>query len=365
MYSGRAEKTIQACRFCWMCRHVCPIGLKTGKESHNPRGKALLLSLDGKGVDLLNDLARDIFECCLCNACAENCETGYEPAVFIREARQKVYINNMAPECVEAVIEHALKTGSIYKETEKKKSFFSEISKGLPETADVLIYLGESAATHCPEMAFSLVNLLKKAGIDFMVNKQEVPSGAELYDLLGGVEEVQRIARICTEQINTSKAKDIVVLDPTNARMFKQEYPTWGCEVKGNVSTATSFVDKLIKDQKLVVRKTLKTVTFHDPCRLARDLKETLPARSILSTMGLTIKEMFQHGSLTKCCGGEVLASHSKFLATLTAEGRLDDVRRIGVDTVVCACPSCVNNLTHDKSEIKVIDLFSLLDSNC
>ena len=45
MFSEKAYKNAEACRFCWMCRHLCPVQLVTGKETNTPRAKGLLVSM--------------------------------------------------------------------------------------------------------------------------------------------------------------------------------------------------------------------------------------------------------------------------------------------------------------------------------
>ena len=45
LISEKNKKTIDACRFCWMCRHICPIGNVTGRERNNARARALSLSM--------------------------------------------------------------------------------------------------------------------------------------------------------------------------------------------------------------------------------------------------------------------------------------------------------------------------------
>ena len=42
MFSEKSKKNADACRFCWMCRHLCPVQLVTGKETNTPRAKGLL-----------------------------------------------------------------------------------------------------------------------------------------------------------------------------------------------------------------------------------------------------------------------------------------------------------------------------------
>ena len=41
MFSEKSKKNADACRFCWMCRHLCPVQLVTGKETNTPRAKGL------------------------------------------------------------------------------------------------------------------------------------------------------------------------------------------------------------------------------------------------------------------------------------------------------------------------------------
>ena len=47
--SDKSKQTIDACRFCWMCRHICPIGNATGQERNTARARALALSLVTRG----------------------------------------------------------------------------------------------------------------------------------------------------------------------------------------------------------------------------------------------------------------------------------------------------------------------------
>jgi len=48
MISQNALHHAEKCRFCWMCRHLCPVQHQTGKELNTPRAKGLLLSMVNK-----------------------------------------------------------------------------------------------------------------------------------------------------------------------------------------------------------------------------------------------------------------------------------------------------------------------------
>ena len=46
MISQLASKHADKCRFCWMCRHLCPVQLQTGKDGLFTR----FFASDGQGA---------------------------------------------------------------------------------------------------------------------------------------------------------------------------------------------------------------------------------------------------------------------------------------------------------------------------
>ena len=49
MISEKANKIADGCRFCWMCRHICPTGIATGREEFTPRARGLMVSMLKRG----------------------------------------------------------------------------------------------------------------------------------------------------------------------------------------------------------------------------------------------------------------------------------------------------------------------------
>lgn len=358
MLSDKSRKTVKACRFCWMCRHLCPVGLTTGRESNGPRAKALFLSLMEKGLPIQKEAAQDMYECALCNACASNCETGYEPAAYIRDARAALATQGLVPEKVQLVIDALLKNGNLYGEDT------AEAVKDLDRGSDgkVLLYAGASAAIKSPENLTALMNLLEKSGVAFKLFLGANSSGAAEYDLLGDIAEVRDICAVCAKAINAEGKDTLVVLNPSDAVMFKQNYPAWGIPINARVVTATAFAAELVRNGSLKPKRAAGIVTYHDPCRLARDLEETEPARELIEAMGYTLKEMFQSRKITKCCGGEVLAAHAPELVQKMACNRKADAERTGAELLITACPGCSAILSSVEG-MEVKDLFVLLDS--
>lgn len=368
MFSEKAKKDANNCRFCWMCRYICPIGQVTGKEINNARAKGLLVSFADRGHEFDESYAEAMYECALCGACTQDCATGFEPPVFIREARTEAVVKEIVPANVRPLIDNIDTTGNIFGIAPDE--LFAKGRQLLPdakEKANILFYVGATALVKTPEIVEAIGSLFKKAEIDFAILPDEGQSGAEQGDLIGYVAETVESAKKTVEKIKATGAKKVVVLDPNCARVMKQQYPVWGCELQADVVTATSFMAGLIKDGKLSVKKLFfKDVTYHDPCKLSRDLDETQSARDILAAMGMEIKEMLLNGKWTKCCGTEILQEHSAPVADLTAGSRWGDAQRIGAKTMVTACPGCFDVFSLRVPEgMQIMDLFVLLDKSC
>ncbi len=368
MFSERARKNADACRFCWMCRHLCPVGLATGREMNTPRAKGLMVSLIERGYEYTAEMAADMYECCLCEACTKDCATGFEPPLFIREARSRAVAAGIAPPAVEKAITDLLETDNIYgiPKAERGKGYEAE-AKGLPDKAPVALRIGAAAAYQHPEMAIAVIRLLKAAKVEFCLIRDESQAGTELGDLMGFVGEVKAVAQAAVAQADATGADTLVVLDPSEARTLIRECGEWGCAPTAKVVTATAFIAGLVRDGKLKPSTlAMGPVTFHDPCRLARDLEETGPARELLAAMGLELKEMFLRGAMTTCCGGTALKAHSPQLASMTAARRRADAVRTGASTLVTACPGCRAVLDGASAEgVAVEDIFVLLARAC
>jgi len=342
-----------------MCRHLCPVGLATGREVNTPRAKALLLSMVERGTEYDNEMANSMYQCLLCGACTNDCATGYEPPLFIREARTMAVVNDLVPENVQDIIDKIERTGNIY--GVQKPAY-----KGNLEKADVLLYVGEVAAIKQPAMVEAVINLLNKADVSFSILENEPASGTFLGDLLGFVDEVRSQAKLCADAINALNPKTVVVLDSYEAVTMKQRYPEWGCEVKADVETVTSFISKLIEDGKLKPAKQTGDVTYHDDSRLARDLDEHEPARNIIKAMGYNLHEMFLNRRLAKCCGSSLFKAYEPKLALLTSEGRWDDVKNININTLITASPQVIDVMGENVPEgMSLKNLFVMLDKAC
>ena len=355
MISQNALHHAEKCRFCFMCRHLCPVQLQTGKEINTPRAKGLLLSMHRKGTaEFDRDMARTMYECLTCDACVNDCATGYQPPLFIREARTEAVVNDLAPDEVMTLIENVEKSGNIY--GMEKPSFAREGS-------DVLVYVGEVAACRVPQMAKSLLALLEKAGVSAKVLENEPASGVMSGDLMGYVDEVVQQAKALAKAINDTGLKTVVVLNSYDAEMMKQRYAAMGAEIHARIVTATSFVADLIAKGALTPKKATGTLAAcHDDDRLARTFYEFEPVRAMAKAAGYALTEMFNKERLAKSCGNAVTLAYMPEIVKRVAGGRWDDLLRTEAKVILTANPESYLCLEAARPEgACVVDLYSAL----
>ncbi len=355
MISQNAMLHAEKCRYCFMCRHLCPVQLQTGKEINTPRAKGLVLSMVSKGTETFDrDMAQTMYECMLCDACVNDCATGYQPPVYIREARTEAVVNDLAPQAVMDLIANIEATGNIY--GMDKPSFAQD-------GTDVLVYVGEVAACKAPQMAKSLLKLLARAGVSAKVLDKEPASGVMLADLAGYVDEVTQQARTCADAINAAGLPTVVVLDSYDAEIIKQQYPQWGCEVSANVVTATEFVAGLYAAGKLTAKAANGTLAAcHDDDRLARTFHEFEPIRALAAAAGFALCEMFNTERLAKSCGSAVTLEYMPNITVKVAGGRWSDLLRTDARTMVTANPQsflCLSQATPEGCTL--VDLYTAL----
>lgn len=114
MFSNDSARQADACRFCWMCRHICPVAGSTGNEAWTPRAKGLMVSMIERGTEYDAQIAQAMYHCTMCEACSNDCVTGFKPTDFIREARTLAIVNGFAPKAVNDEIDNILSRGNIF-----------------------------------------------------------------------------------------------------------------------------------------------------------------------------------------------------------------------------------------------------------
>ncbi len=351
------RKTIDSCRFCWMCRHICPIGNVTGRERNNARARALTLSMVLRGTGLTEDITANVYECALCRACTKECATGWDPIGFTKAARLEAAIAGVTPPYIRRLIENIEKTGNPYGMTEisgelkkaieaavaKNKAAAGKSADGTPQTGSsaagkgILFFLGTDARYKSPKSAINAIKLLKSANTDFDILEDEPDSGYMMDFLLGKIDETSSIMKKTAETLNGYDT--VIVYDPSDSKVFMREYKEWGIGLKAKIRTFTSFLAELFSKGPFKPVKSKISYTFQDPAHLARDLEETEDARTVLEACGI-VKEMQLNRKDTMWAGNLIMNEYMPEVIRKTASERWKNAHATGADVLVTACPS-------------------------
>lgn len=327
----KAKKIADSCRFCWMCRHVCPIGNATGQERNTARARALGVSLVVRGATELKEIADNIYECTLCGACTNNCVTGWDPKAFVQEVKTEILLNGETPAYITALLEKYQATGNVYGK---------EACKCLEELyntdSETLLFVGQDALYRSPESVKNAVALLKKAGLSVSLTKEQ-DSGNALWFLTGKTQETQNAAKACAEKLNVYKT--VIVYDPVDLRLFLHEYKEWGIEITANIVSFNEYLLSLIESGKIKVRKSTNEYSLQDNYAYARELDDSETGRKLIEKVG-EVKDMLLIGKEANLAGNAIMSEYMPDVMSQVAKDRWVNAKNTDCKTVVTENPA-------------------------
>ncbi|MDE6274772.1 MAG: (Fe-S)-binding protein, partial [Clostridiales bacterium] len=297
----KAKGIIDSCRFCWMCRHVCPIGNVTGQERNTARARALGCSLVVRGATELKEIADNIYECTLCGACTNNCVTGWDPKVFVQELKTEIVLSGVTPDYIHALFDKYQKSGNVY-----GAGVCECLSEVLKTQSDICLFVGQDALYKSPESVKNAVALLAKAGVKVAVDKNQ-DSGAAMWFLTGKTQETQLAAKKCAETLNGYKT--VIVYDPVDLALMRHEYNEWGIEIKANIVGFNEYVLGLLDSGKLKVKKSKREYSLQDNYAYARELDDVQTGRKLIEKAGI-VKDMLLVGKEANLAGQLIMAEY-------------------------------------------------------
>ncbi len=327
----KAKKIADSCRFCWMCRHVCPIGNATGLERNTARARSLGVSLVVRGATELKEIADNIYECTLCGACTNNCMTGWDPKVFIQEVKTEIVLNGETPEYIVKLLERYQTTGNVYGKEPCK--CLNELYNTDSETA---LFVGQDALYKSPESVKNAVAVLKKAGMKVSLEKNQ-DSGAALWFLTGKTQETQNAAKACAETLN--KYKTVIVYDPVDLKLMLHEYKEWGIEIKAEIIGFNEYLLSLLENGKIIVKKSVNEYSLQDSYAYARELDDSETGRKLIEKVGV-VKDMLLIGKEANLAGQLIMTEYMPEVMTQVAKDRWTNAINMDCKTVVTENPA-------------------------
>ncbi|MBQ3219500.1 MAG: (Fe-S)-binding protein [Clostridia bacterium] len=329
--SKKAKGIIDSCRFCWMCRHICPIGNATGLERNTARARALGASLVVRGATELKEISDNVYECTLCGACTNNCMTGWDPKVFIQELKTEIVLNGVAPDYIMSLLEKYQNSGNVFglNACDCLNSLFEVKS-------DVALLVGQTALYKTPESVKKAVELLNKANVKVALDKNQ-DSGAALWFLTGKTAETLSAAKKVAESMNTYKT--VIVYDPVDLSLIMHEYKEWGIEIKAKVVGFNEYVLGLIENGALKVKKSDKEYSLQDNYAYARELDDSETGRKLIEKVGKN-KDMLLIGKEANLAGQLIMAEYMPQVMQQVALDRWTNAINMDCKTVVTENPA-------------------------
>ena len=356
--SDKSKQIIDACRFCWMCRHICPIGNATGQERNTSRARALALSMVNRGsAELTEDIMDNVYECACCSACTNDCATGWDPVEFTKEVRKQAVMEGKTPAYIMKMVQNCVQTGNIYGATEVDKELAKAIKAHEAKTS-TLLYLGSDARFKAPKDAINAIQLLEKAGVSFTVLENEPDSGAAMEYMVSKVQETSQAMKKAAAAMNEFDL--VVVYEPFDAKVIVREYQEWNVGLNTQVMTFPAYLRALLKEGKLSVKQTNEKITYQDSYILARELNDTENAREVLNACA-DLTEMMLNRKFTALAGHLLMSQYIPGVIALTAERRLEEAKATGATKVVVSSVAEKLAMTAAADSLQIVTLEELL----
>lgn len=358
-------KKVRSCIECYSCLTTCPVVKYFKEEFGGPYFMRYFSKFNFDPKDKssrLNDvLSQGLYKCTSCGKCKSVCPKNINTfGDGIEKLREIACREDLGP-----YPEHEEFKKNIEKTNRSIKlngiSFIEAINKVKGEKKDkakVALFTGCMVDYKLQDIGYALADVLEANGIDFDVPEGQVCCGSPL--LRTGQTE------IVEELVNKNKEifKDydtVITVCAGCGATLKNDHKKYGSNL--NVMDISEFlVDKLNTEK---MKNLNMTVTWHDPCHLARGQEIKDEPRNIINQIkGVEFVEMEYP---CQCCGaGGGVKSGESEIALKLAKEKAKMIEKTGAEAVITICPFCQYNLqdglnSENLSNIKAMNILELL----
>lgn len=340
-----------------------------------------------------------MYACTLCGACDVGCKRNLdlEVELTLEALRVKAVNDGAAPlPAHKKIVDNINSKKNYWGSSESKAKCFTDVKP--VDKADVLYFVGCSSSLVNPSLAQATAKIFKATGTDFMILKDEECCGNTVFSI-GMWDNAKQIAEKNIAAVKASGAKTLVVNCAECYRMWKVDYPKLldiaTDDLGFEVLHIIEFADKALAEEKLKLTKPVDVrFTYHDACSVSRLSDKWVPykgergwmgmiypgllrrrgrqglyeqARNLLNAIpGATFSEGIRIRENTFCCGGGRGAKEAyPDYARVSANHKLDEVKAVGAEVVVSACPWCKSNFSQTIKEngddIQAMDITELI----
>jgi Fe-S oxidoreductase len=392
---------LDACTKCGRCHVACPANVAGGPLS--PRDLVLDLRqwvdqqskiptlldrerrptatgpLSPNGdTKLAGDVIKEktLWACTTCMACVEACPVGIEHVSTIVQMRRSLVDEGRMEATLQDTLQNFATQGNSFGKSSRQRARWTKgldfkIKDARKEPVRYLWFVGDFAAfdERVAGLSRTLATILNDAGVDFGILYEDERNSGNDVRRIGEEGLFEMLVEQNLEAFGNATFDEIVTTDPHSLNTLRNEYPEFGLDKP--VLHYTELLASLVEDGTLPVKPLGRTVTYHDPCYLARYNRVTEAPRKLLGALGCTVTEMPRNKDNTFCCGaggGRIWMDDSN-LTERPSENRIREAVSVGVDTFVVACPKDMTmytdaaKTTGNEETMAVLDVVQLLEA--
>jgi Fe-S oxidoreductase len=332
--------TTEGCRYCLMCRHVCPVTRVTYNEATSPHGWALTVASVRRGqLDWNAETADLLYQCADCGLCQSFCVTDQPLPQAIVAARAEVVAGGHAPAAVAEVDAALRRWGSPHGEATGTAELVQRATA---------LFVG-SAAWHRERASVAAARrLLAAVGLEYGLAAVGRSSGYLAYTL-GLHETAHDLARTTVEELQRIGCRTLIVMSPEHAHTFQTVYPALGTPLPDGIEVVelTVLLARLLAEGRLALRTASLDLVYHDPCQTPRiDGRWRAPRLLLAAMTTLPLREGFWREKRAANCGASGgLPWTQPRLAAQMARAALSDAANGSAPLVVTDAPGCLAHL--------------------
>lgn len=360
------EKDVHACLQCGYCNFVCPIQLNDdrGFESWRVRGKMYHLKryahpgtidrLMRRRPSITPEFVERVYNCTACGYCQHVCHAGIKFNDRWEQVKEWFVRNGYGP-----LDKHRhLRTRVIakhnpYDEPHEKRDAWIPSKAKRSKNPEVIYFTGCTASYRQQKIAQDATRVLDAAGVEYdILGKDEWCCGSPLIrtgqtDIV--TDAVDGLVKHNLREFEKRNARVVVTACAGCFMTLSHNYPIYAGKLDFKLFHLTQFIDRLISERKLVLKKPLpKRVAYHDPCHIGRHFGIFEEPRRILKAFPQSNYIEMRHNRYdSQCCGAGggykiQFNDRAEYIASL----RVEEAKGLGAEMLVSACPFCVTNLT-------------------
>lgn len=369
---------INSCIDCEACLEVCDTFLVTNDILRSPNGRLKIAKQIFNGDEISEEQIKAIYTCTQCGSCDQFCQKEIPLSEIIHASKTKLIERKLGPLEIHKTITKGIieKDNSVNGDPAERLNWIPEEYRSTEvfekKDSDTLLFLGCMSSFRVKESASASYTLLKKAGFNFKILEKEPCCGEYVYSS-GDLKLAKKIFKENSDVFKQLGIKRIIVTCGGCLYAFNNIYPKyiedWSIEIKH----VMEVIDDLCKQGKLKFKQTQTQITYHDPCRTGRKLKDRdifEEPRALLAQSCEKVLELAKNREFTQCCGaGSGVRGVESNISIKIGKKLFDELK---TDVLISSCPLCVFNYNYVnyktqsqvKSEYITEFLLKCLDEN-